>query len=95
MSNTGTMRRIAVLAAIALAGTAALSPARAATYDWTYTNTFGNTENGSGTLTTGAADMGGFDVATFSSTFDGHTIMGSLPLNTCCGAEVPPFSMTT
>jgi hypothetical protein len=62
------------LAAVAGIGTALLSaiaPASATLYDWTLT---GGGDYGSGTLTTGAPDNGGFDILAFTGTIDGDPV---------------------
>jgi hypothetical protein len=64
--------------------------ARADLFNWTY---IGVGLNGSGTLTTGAADVGfggfaGFDITgiTGEFSFNGSLITGLLPPGTCCGS---------
>jgi hypothetical protein len=50
---------------------AATVPAAATTYQWTMT---GGGASGSGTLVTGAADNGGFDIVSFTGTIDGDPV---------------------
>jgi len=50
---------------------AAALPASATVYDWTMT---GGGDSGSGTLVTGAADNGGFDIVSFTGTIDGDPV---------------------
>jgi hypothetical protein len=51
------------------------TPASATLYDWTLS---GGGNNGSGTLLSGTADDGGFDITTFSGQIDGNPIAGLL-----------------
>ena len=62
--------------ALALAGaTLMATPASAAYYTWTLS---GGGDFGSGFLTTGAADNGGFDITSFAGDIDGSAITGLL-----------------
>ena len=95
MSQKATYLRSASVAALAFSACclsfAALSPARAAEFDWTYTGGItGMMENGSGTLTTGGpgGGIGGFDTTSITGTFNGSAVTGVLPPNTCCGLFV-------
>jgi len=53
----------------------AVKPASATFYDWTLS---GGSDSGSGFLTTGATDNGGFDIMSFGGQIDGATITGLL-----------------
>ena len=59
-----TLRTAAIGFALAIGALASTSAMAAQNYDWTFTN--GATTIASGTLTTGAADNGGFDVTALS-----------------------------
>ncbi len=50
---------------------AATVPAAATTYQWTMA---GGGDSGSGSLVTGAADNGGFDIVSFTGAIDGDTV---------------------
>jgi hypothetical protein len=60
--------------ALALGALAAMPAAAAQVYDWTFTNTLTGIVEGQGTLTTGAADGGGFDVTALTGSLDDPTI---------------------
>ena len=91
MSQKTTYLRSASIGALAFSacclGLAALSPARAAEFDWSFTGTSGTMDNASGTLTTGGpgGGLGGFNITSITGTYNGSAITGLLPPNTCCG----------
>jgi hypothetical protein len=64
-----TASRIAGLGATLALAALASTPAAAQSFDWTFTNAAGLV-TGSGYLTVGAADGGGFDVLTFAGSVD-------------------------
>jgi len=64
-----------LLASLAAASFVGLSNTASATvYDWTLSGTF----SGSGTLTTGAPDNGGYDITSFTGEIGGETVTGLL-----------------
>jgi len=65
-----------------------ITQADAALFDWSYTSSLAPPIVAGGTLTTGAADAGGFDIIGITGTFNTLTITGLLAPGTCCLA--PP-----
>src|SRR4051794_31269064 len=61
-------------------------PASATLYNWTLTGA----DNGSGTVTTGAADNGGFDIVGMTGAIDGFPISGLLGGQPGPGGGVSP-----
>jgi hypothetical protein len=88
--GTKTLKPIlAITAALALAaGLLAPVPASADLYDWTLSGA----DPGAGTLTTGAADNGGFDILTFAGQIDGVLVsLNGTPLNPGSGGQTSPL----
>jgi hypothetical protein len=68
------MFKFSVLALAAAIGLGAAAPASATVYTWTLTGA----NAGSGTISTGAADNGGYDITAIDGTIDGVAIAGLL-----------------
>lgn len=86
--GAGSVRPIlAMIATLAFAAGLA-APASADLYIWTLSGA----ESGSGTLTTGAADGGGFDILSFAGTIDGALVtLAGTPLNPGPGGALSPL----
>jgi hypothetical protein len=86
---------ILLLAAVSACGVS--SPTLAdAIYDWSYNGTYTisgvmHPDIASGTLTTGAADGGGFLITGITGSYNGVSITGLAPVGTCC-SPFPPFN---
>jgi len=90
LDGTKTLKPIlAIVAALALAGGLFVpAPASADLYDWTLSGA----STGAGTLTTGAADNGGFDILSFAGQIDGVLVsLDGTPLNPGPGGQTSPF----
>ena len=90
LDGTKTLKPIlAIIAALALAaGLLAPAPASADLYDWTLSGA----NTGAGTLTTGSADNGGFDILSFTGQIDGVLVsLNGTPLNPGPGGQTSPL----
>jgi hypothetical protein len=84
LDGTKTLKAILAIAA----GLFAPAPASAVLYDWTLSGT----DLGAGTLTTGAADNGGFDILSFAGQIDGVLVsLNGTPLNPGPGGQLSPL----
>ncbi len=68
------MKRLLLASAAAASFIALSNTASATVYDWTFSGTF----SGSGTLTTGTPDNGGYDITSFTGEIGGETVTGLL-----------------
>jgi hypothetical protein len=84
---------VSAAAALALAGGLVVAaPASANLYNWTLSGA----NSGAGTLTTGAADNGGYDIATFLGEINGVTVtLAGTPLNPGPGSQTSPLGAFT
>lgn len=80
---------LTIIAALALAGGLFVpAPASADLYDWTLSGA----STGTGTLTTGGADNGGFDVLSFAGQINGVLVnLAGTPLNPGPGGQLSPL----